>query len=105
MIRTILTASILAIGTVQPASAQSAPLTHSVSLAHLDLTSEAGQADLDRQLKRAAFAVCGAMIVGDKVGNAQIADCRTETLAQARREAEVIMASRPQATKLAVRAR
>lgn len=105
MIRAIFLASVLAFSTAQPAAAQSAPRTHSVSLLNLNLASQAGQAALDRQLERAAFAVCGAMIVGDKVGNAHIAGCRTETLAQARREAAVIMASRPQKSKLAVRGR
>ena len=103
MFRTIFAAGLIACSAVQPVRAQQALPSHPVNVADLDLTSESGQARLDRRLKRAVFVVCGAKIVGDAVRNARIDECRTEALANARKDAAAMIAARTVDQRLADR--
>ena len=86
-----------------PANAQPIRTSRSVSLVDINLSSEAGRADLDRRLQRAAYSVCGAKSSGDGIGNDRIDNCRAETLAKARRDVEMRMAAGASTVRLAAR--
>lgn len=101
MFRIVAAATLLSCGLVQPAQADSSR-SHSINLAGLDLSTDAGRIELDRRIERAALAVCGAKIVGDHVGNAEIQVCRDRAVSEARKDAEILIAERKGNTKLAV---
>jgi UrcA family protein len=92
----ILAAAVVAAGlstltAVSPAMA----LESGVAVAHddLNLRSEAGRAALDRRIERAARSVCGTALNVELDIAANIADCRADVLASARRQVDAIVGS------------
>jgi UrcA family protein len=64
-----------------------------VRTADLDLSSEAGQRQLDSRLVQAAREVCGAASDVDLAGKNQVRHCRTEVLARANAQRDQLLAS------------
>ena len=78
----------------QPVSAEPAPASPSVAVAHrdLDLRTEAGTKTLDRRIWRAVVAVCGEAPGYDIAGKNDVRQCRRDTRAMASAQAEVAIA-------------
>ena len=75
---------------VSPAFAEpvTSPYVSVVSTAGLDLSSDAGRAELDHRLVTAAYEVCGTPSDIDLVGKNQARACRADVLAKARAESQ-----------------
>ena len=75
---------------VSPAFAEpvTSPYVSVVSTAGLDLSSDAGRAELDHRLVTAAYDVCGTPSDIDLVGKNQARACRADVLAKARAESQ-----------------
>jgi len=100
-----LTAFVITAGVIKgaPALAQDGPQNVSiVRTADLDLTSEAGRAQLDHRLVTAAYEVCGEASDVDVSGKNAVRACRTDVLAKARSEGQRL-ASRGAAIIVAAR--
>jgi UrcA family protein len=100
-----LTAFVITAGVIEgaPALAQDGPQNVSiVRTADLDLTSEAGRAQLDHRLVTAAYEVCGEASDVDVSGKNAVRACRTDVLAKARSEGQRL-ASRGAAIIVAAR--
>ena len=71
---------------VSPAFAEpvTSPYVSVVSTAGLDLSSDAGRAELDHRLVTAAYEVCGTPSDIDLVGKNQVRQCRKDVLTDAR---------------------
>ncbi|ABF52426.1 UrcA family protein [Sphingopyxis alaskensis] len=78
----------------QPASAEPAPTSPSVAVAHddLDLSTDAGVKALDRRIWRAVVAVCGEAPGYDLAGKNDVRQCRRDTRALASAQADVVIA-------------
>jgi UrcA family protein len=63
-----------------------------VNTADLDLTSEAGQRQLDKRLTNAAREVCGTASDFDLEGKNEVRECRDRVLASAREKGEALIA-------------
>ena len=80
-----------------PALAEPANPEINVALVHtadLDLSSEAGQRQLDSRLVQAAREVCGTASDVDLEGKNQVRHCRTEVLTRAKAQRDQLLASR-----------
>jgi UrcA family protein len=88
------------------AQTQSAPAVE-VSLVHtadIDVSTEAGQRQLDRRLSIAAREVCGTASDADLAGKNDVRACRAETLAKARLQTQSLMATAGRGTTIAITA-
>ena len=80
-----------------PALAEPVSPAVNVALVHtadLDLSTEAGQRQLDSRLVQAAREVCGTASDVDLEGKNQVRHCRNEVLAQANAQRDQLLASR-----------
>ena len=90
-----------------PALAEPASSPVAVTVVHtsdLDLTTAAGQRQLDRRLARAAREVCGEASDADLAGKNEVRSCRETVLADARAQGRQVLASPSFGTKLAASA-
>ena len=79
-----------------PALAEPASPAVNVALVHtadLDLSTQAGQRQLDSRLVQAAREVCGTASDVDLEGKNQVRHCRTEVLARANAQRDELLAS------------
>jgi UrcA family protein len=78
-----------------PAFAQSAaaPAQVVVSYADLDLSTQRGARALDRRLRTAVQLACGPTSDADPAGKNDVLECRAETLAEARAQRDIAIAS------------
>lgn len=103
MILTALAAIALA---AVPAAAQPAASSQIVvSYADLDLSTERGARTLDRRIRTAVEIACGATSDADPAGKNDARQCRVETLALARAQRDVALASAPGGSRIALAAR
>ena len=80
-----------------PALAEPASPAVNVALVHtadLDLSTQAGQRQLDSRLAQAAREVCGTASDVDLEGKNQVRHCRNEVLARANAQRDQLLASR-----------
>lgn len=87
-----------------PALAQSEPLSVTVNAADLDLATEAGQAQLDRRIRKAASRVCDNGS-GGLPGQIAYQVCYSETMAAASRGAAQLAGRQDRTIRLARNAR
>jgi UrcA family protein len=85
----------------QPAPAVEVSLVHT---ADIDVTSAAGQRQLDRRLSIAAREVCGTASDADLAGKNDVRACRSDTLAKARLQTQSLLAAAGRGTTIAVTA-
>ena len=76
-----LVAALFATGATAPAFAQ-APRTKAVHTGDLDLSTEAGVAQLNSRLRRATIAVCGGYAQRDAYEISRVNRCRKESMAR-----------------------
>lgn len=89
-------ALIASAATITPTVAQAfEPVTVSsiVHTADLDLSSDAGQQELDRRIVQAARDVCGTASAVDLEGKNAVRQCRADTIAQAGSQREQLLAA------------
>ena len=101
--RIILSSFLFTAGLIKgaPALAETAPANVSiVYTADLDLSSEAGQRQLDHRLVQAAYEVCGTASDADLVGKNEVRACRADVLGKAR-ATSAELASRSEPIKVA----
>lgn len=82
--------------TITPTVAQAfepVTVTSIVRTADLDLSSPAGQQELDRRIVEAAREVCGTASDVDLEGKNAVRDCRQQTIAQASAQREQLLAA------------
>jgi UrcA family protein len=93
--KTLLSLAIAAFAfTASPAVAQTAGSSQlAVSYADLDLRTGEGVRMLDRRIRSAVEQACGPISSADPAGTNQVLDCRSETLASARAQRDLIIAA------------
>lgn len=93
--KTLLRLAIAAVAfTASPAIAQPAGSSQlAVSYADLDLRSDAGVRMLDRRIRSAVEQACGPTSSADPAGTNDVLDCRSETLASARAQRDLVIAA------------
>ena len=95
MQKLLILAALAAVSIGQPASAQTAPATPSIAVAHkdLDLRTEAGTKALDRRIWRAVVEVCGKAPDYDIEGKNDVRQCRRDTRRVASTQVDVVVAN------------
>lgn len=88
----------------EPLAPQPAVVVSVVPTADLDLSTEAGQRQLDIRLSHAAREVCGAASVSDLQGRNDVRKCRNDALAGARGQREQLLAGEVRGRPIAVTA-
>ena len=84
-----------------PALAEPAQSVAIVHTADLDLSSDAGRAELDRRLVRAAYDVCGTASDADLAAEIAVRQCRTDVLAKARTQTQRLASKAGDAIEIA----
>ena len=104
MQKLLILATLAAVSTGQPASAQTAPANPSVAVAHrdLDLRTEAGAKALDRRIWRAVVTVCGTAPDYDIEGKNEVRECRRDTRRVASEQADLAIAGAARDQKIQV---
>ena len=104
-IRIILASALITAAALKgvPALAEPAPVAVSVvTTADLDLTSAAGQRQLQVRLAHAAREVCGTASDADLKGKNDVRKCRDVVLAEANAQREQILAAGSQAIRISL---